>query len=187
MENLGYLPETVTGGETIWVSADNTTQDEYGEDIAVSPYLPATHTLVYDFDGATPVSVTAAPNTGGTGWTLEISAAITLTWAAGVINFRGKITDKTTGRIFAVDVGTISVKASPLSVSQYAAALAAVEAAILEYAQNPYGSFTIPGGMNVTFRSLDDLIGLRTFYQSEVRKQTSARTRRIIRSEFRCL
>lgn len=187
MENLGYLPETVTGGETIWISADNTAQDEYGDDIVLDGYLPATHTLAYDFAGPVPVTVGAVANTGGTGWTLEVSAAITLTWRAGAINFRGRVTDATTGRVFAVDAGYITAKASPLQTSQYAAALLAIDAAILEYAQNPYGSFTIPGGINVTFRSLDDLLNLRAYYQAEVRRDSATRTRRIIRSEFRCL
>jgi hypothetical protein len=185
MQNLGFLPEWIVAGETIWIAAANTAQS--GEDIILDDtYLPETHTLAYDFAGTTPTTITAAANTGGTGWTLEVSATETVTWRGGAVAFRGKVTDKTTGRVTTVDVGEIQVKASPLTVSQYAAALAAVEAAIAEYAANPYGSFTVPGGMTVNYRSMDELLALRSFYRAEVARETATRPRRVILGEYRC-
>ena len=184
MQNLGFLPEWIVAGETIWIAAANTAQSS--EDIVLdTPYLPATHALAYEFAGTTPCTVTAVANTGGTGWTLEVSASETVTWRGGSVAFRGKVTDSS-GRVTTVDVGEIQVKASPLTVSQYKAALAAVEAAIAEYATNPYGSFTIPGGMTVQYRSMDDLLALRAFYAGEVRRETSTRPRRIILGEYTC-
>jgi hypothetical protein len=88
--------------------------------------------------------------------------------------------------VWLVDEGVVVVRASPAAVSTYAAALAAVESAIAEYATNPYGSFTIPGGMTVQYRSIDELLNLREFYRAEVSRDSANRARRIIRTEFIC-
>jgi hypothetical protein len=185
MENLGHLPAWITAGETIWISAANTTQGT-DDDIVLDDYLPADYNLSYEFAAPTPITVAAVTNGAGTGWTLEVSAAQTLAWGNGSIPFLGKVTHKTSARVFAVDSGSIMVKASPLAVSQYAAALAAVDLAIAEYASNPYGSFALPGNMTVSYRSLDDLLSLRAFYRSEVARTSSQRMRRIIHTEFKC-
>lgn len=186
MENLGYIPAQVTAGETIWISASNTTRDT-DEDITLTDYTPAGgYTLAYLFAAPTPITVSASANGTDTGWTLEVTAAQTLAWRAGAMAFAGQVTHTATGRVWLVDEGVIVVRASPVVASSYAAALTAIEAAIAEYAANPYGSFTIPGGMTVSFRSLDDLLNLRAFYKSEVARDSAKRQRRIIRAELTC-
>ena len=184
MENLGYIPAQVTAGESIWISASNTTW-ETDEDITLTDYTPAGgSTLAYPFAAPTPITVSASANGANTGWMLEVTAAQTLAWRAGQMAFAGKVT--LSGRVWLVDEGVIVVRASPVVASSYAAALTAIEAAIAEYAANPYGSFTIPGGMTVSFRSLDDLLNLRAFYKAEVARDSAKRQRRIIRAELTC-
>lgn len=187
MENLGYIPEQVTSGESIWISASNTTR-ETNADIVLTDYTPAGgYTLAYLFASTpTPITVAAVANGGNTGWTLEVTAAQTLAWKPGQIAFTGQVTHTSSGRVWGVDQGLIRVLASPVVASQYAAALTAVEAAIAEYASNPYGSFTIPGGMTVSFRSLEDLLNLRGYYKALVAETSATRQRRILRSEFIC-
>jgi hypothetical protein len=184
-EHLGYIPAQVTAGETIWIAAANTTRPT-DTDIILSDYTPnGGCTLSYLFAAATPITVAAVANGAGTGWTLEVTAARTLAWRAGSLAFAGQVTNSS-GRVWLVDEGFIVVRASPAAVSTYAAALAAVEAAIVEYASNPYGSFTIPGGITVQYRSIDELINLREFYRAEVSRDSASRARRIIRTEFIC-
>jgi hypothetical protein len=184
-EHLGYIPAQVTAGETIWIAAANTTRAT-DADIILSDYTPAGGcSLSYLFAAATPITVAAVANGAETGWTLTVTAAQTLAWRAGSTAFAGQVTDAA-GHVWLVDEGVIVVRASPAAVSTYAAALTAVESAIAEYAANPYGSFTIPGGMTVQYRSIEELINLREFYRAEVSRDSANRARRIIRTEFIC-
>jgi hypothetical protein len=187
MGNLGYIPASITAGESIWISAANTTQDT-NADIVLTDYAPSGgYTLAYVFAATTPLTVSGVANGGNTGWTLDVAAAQTAAWSAGQLSFVGRVTHTSTARVFVVDSGIIAVTANPANASTYQAALSAVDAAIAEYASNPYGSFSLPGGITVTYRSLEDLLGLRDFYAAEVARTSANRQRRIIRSEFRVL
>jgi hypothetical protein len=180
-ENLGFLPASVTAGETIWVSAANTNQSSV--DIIIPNYTPAAYTLAYQFAAATPISVAAVANSGNTGWTLTVTSAQTLLWKAGSINFAALATEIAgTARVFAVDAGFILVGNSPLAVSQYAAALAAVEAALVTYAGGRR-SFTL-GDLSVTYNSISELLALRDYFKGEVQKELAGRGKRILRTRF---
>lgn len=185
MLNLGYMPERIVAGETIWISSSNTTQSTNG-DIILTDYLPASYSLAYQFAAATPISVSAVTN-GGTGWTLEVTSAQTLVWKAGVIRFAGYVTALTGGRVFAVDAGTIAVTASPLATSSWTAIVAACDAAILAQMATgeQSGSFSVDGmSKSFTYRSADELRTLRAYAQSMAESETGARAKRIIRARF---
>lgn len=182
--NLGFLPASVIAGQTIFVSASNSVDDWAGDDIVIDGISPAGgYTLVYSFAAPTPISVTAAANGANTGWTLTVTAAQTLLWTAGKITFAALATHTASTKVYAVDSGSISVTASPLAVSQYAAALTAIETAIATFATDPQRSFTL-GAMSISYSSLQELIDLRTFYRAEVARETGKRTKRIIRARF---
>ncbi len=181
---LSYIPTRVTAGETIWISAANTTQST-DSDIDLSPdYLPADYDLKYQFAASTPLEVTGAANVGGTGWTLEITAAQTLLWSAGFLAYAGRVIDKTNGRVWTVDEGVIEVVASPMTVSTYAAALAAIDAALAESAGSAYGTVSVPGGISFSYKSADELLALRSHFAALVSKTTAGKLRRTIRTEF---
>jgi hypothetical protein len=183
MLTLGNLPSSIVAGETIWISASNTTQAT-NADIVLSDYTPAGgYTLAYKFAATTPITVSAAANGENTGWTLEVTAAQTLLWKAGTIRYAGYVTHTATGRVFAVDAGSIAVTASPLATSSWTAVVTACDAAILTYAANPHGSFTIDG-VTVSFRSLSQLLDLRAYAQTMADTETGARMKRIIRTRF---
>ncbi len=171
MDPLEILPTAIHGGETIAV------------DIVVSGFLPATHTLAYHFAAAVPVTVAAVANTAGTGWTLAVPTATTVTWPSGSLSFVGMVTAIAGGVVTAVDAGAIRVTASPLFVSWAKNALTAVQAVIEGRATDGQINMTI-GGMNVGFMSLDSLIKAREFLQAEVRKQGANRQSRIMRARF---
>jgi hypothetical protein len=182
MQNAGLLPSSVVAGETIWISSDNTTQNE--SDIVLSDYSPSDgYTLAYQFTGVTPATVAAEANGTDTGWTLTIPAATTLTWKAGEIHFAGLVTHTATARVFAVDSGSIKVIASPLATSAWTDVIEKCDAAIADYAANPHGSFSVDG-MQITYRSMDSLIKLRNFAVSKRDEETGNRPRRIIRTRF---
>lgn len=181
-KHSGFLPESIVAGESIWLSASNTTQS--AEDITFADYTPAGgYSLSYDFAASTPVTVAAVANGADTGWTLEVTSAQTLLWKAGQLSFAGYVTHSATGRKFAVDAGYISVTASPLSVSQWTAVVAACDKAILD--SNGTTSFSV-AGMSVTFKSTDEIIALRDYARAMERQETGNRFRRIIRSKFQC-
>lgn len=179
-ENAGFLPARIVSGETIWIDADNTAQDS--EDITFDDYSPADgDTLKYQFAASTPIEVDAVANAANDGWTLTVTAAQTLTFKAGSVNFVAMVTSG--GKTFAVDQGTIYVTANPTQTSDYATALTTVDAAIADYGSNPHSSFMLDG-MQVTYRRLSDLINLRNHYRSLIAEETGKRPKRIIRSRF---
>ncbi len=180
--HCGFIPDQIVAGESIWLSASNSTQS--AEDITLSDYTPAGgYTLAYDFAAAVPLTVTASPNGDNTGWALEVTAAQTLLWKSGQLNFAGYVTHTATGRKFAVDAGYISVTASPLSTSQWTAVVAACDKALLEGAG--VSGFNV-AGMNVQFKTKDEIIALRDYARTMERQETGNRPRRIIRSKFQC-
>jgi len=182
MTNAGFLPSAITAGESIWIDADNTAQSSV--DITFGDYTPADgYTLAYQFADATPISVDAVANDEDTGWTLDVTGAQTLIWQPGQLVFTGLVTHTATGRIFAVDSGSINVSASPLRVSSWVAVVAAADAAILNYAASPNSSFSVDG-VTIAYRSIDDLIALRDYAQYRLKQDTKSGIKRIIKSRF---
>jgi hypothetical protein len=172
----------VVSGETIWISAANVDQAT-NYDIIITNYSPAdSDTLKYDFSADTPITVSGVANAGNDGWTLEVTAAQTLLWRGGTIQFAGYVTD-TNGRVFAVDSGAITVTPSPLATSDWTAVIAACDEAILAYAGNPNHSFVVQG-ITVTYRSMAELIQLRDYAKTREREDTGNRPKRIIRTRF---
>jgi hypothetical protein len=184
-QNQGYIPESIVAGETIWVAAANSVSDWAGKDIIIDGILPANYTLAYQFAASTPASITATANTAGTGWTLTVTGAQTLVWNPGKVAFIALATESSgvSPKSFAVDQGVVVCEASPLRVSSWVAVLAAVDAAMINFAATPNGSISIDG-TSVTYRSIDDLIKLREYVSYRLRQDTAKRQRLIIRSEF---
>ncbi len=183
MANLGYLPASIIAGESIWISASNTTQAT-NADIILTDYTPADgYTLGYDFNAPTPITIAGVANGADTGWTLELTAAQTLLWKAGLIHFAGYVTKTSSSRKFAVDAGAISVAASPLATSAWTAIVTALDAAILEYAATPVGSFSVDG-VNINYRSMEDLTNLRAYAKTMADSELGSRQKRIIRARF---
>ncbi|MBM3887815.1 MAG: hypothetical protein FJ388_01680 [Verrucomicrobia bacterium] len=186
MLDLGYMPDTIVAGETIWIAAANTTQPT-DSDIIFTDYLPADYNLAYQFASATPSTVSAVANGAGTGWTLEVTAATTLTWKAGRIRFAGYVTAKVGGRVYAVDAGAIEVTASPLATSAWTAVVAACDAAILAQmgTGQASGAFSVDGmSKSFSYRSAEELITLRAYAQNMADAETGNRQKRIIRTRF---
>jgi len=181
MTNAGYMPSRVQAGESIWIAAANTAQGR--ADITFDGYLPADYSLAYHFAASTPIAVAAVANTGGTGWTLDVTGAQTLAWAPGRLPFAAYATHTASGRVFAVDGGTMTVDASPLRVSAWTAVVTACDAAILQYAGNPHGNFSADG-MSFSFRSLADLTNLRDYASARAAQDSASRPCRIIRARF---
>jgi hypothetical protein len=180
-ETIGVMPLSIRAGETIWIAAANA---KSAGDILIDGYTPAGgYTLAYQFAGATPISVAAVANGANTGWTLELTPAQTLTWKAGTIRFAGYVTQTAGGRVFAVDSGTIAVEPSPLATSAWTAVVTKCDAAILAYAENPNGSFSVDG-LSVSYRSLSQLTDLRSYAKTMADQETGNRPLRIIRARF---
>lgn len=183
LENLGFLPDAIVGGSSIWIAAANTLADD-PEDIIIDGITPAGgYALAYQFASPSPITVTATANGAGTGWTLEVSGAQTTAWGPGRIPFVGMATKGTFS--IAVDSGVVDVAASPLRVSQWAAVLTAVDAAIAQYAACPYGTITVEG-FSVAFRNLSDLISLRDYVRYLMESDNAKKQKRIIRARFTC-
>lgn len=185
MENAGFLPTRITAGETVYVAAANTHQSWAGQDITFDSYTPAGgYTLAYQFAAATPITVSAVANGANTGWTLTVTAAQTFLFAPGRLHFAAYVTDSSS-MVFAVDGGIIDVLASPLRVSDWAARLASVDAAIGTLAANTKTSVSIDG-VSYTYRDIKQLIELRDFIKARLAEDTSDRPVRIIRSRLVC-
>jgi hypothetical protein len=181
-DKLGYLPDSVVAGATIWIAAANPVGEL--QDITLDSFSPDDgYTLAYQFAADTPISVSAVANGANTGWTLEVTGAQTLLWAPGSLTYAGIVTHTASGRTFSVDLGTISVNGSPMRVSQWKTALTACDAAIASYAANPHGSFNV-GAMSVTYRSLSQLTDLREWLKYMVSLDNANRPRRIVRTRF---
>lgn len=185
MTNAGHMPGRIVAGESIWIATANAGQAL--ADIAFTGYLPADYSLAYQFAAATPISVAGVANEAGTGWTLEVTAAQTLLWKAGVMRFAGYVTAKVGGRVFAVDSGAIAVMASPMATSQWTAVVAACDAAILAQAGTgeSSGSLSVDGmSKSFSYRSADELMALRAYAKNMADLETSNRPKRIIRTRF---
>lgn len=185
MQDIGYMPDRIVAGESIWIAAANTAQAL--SDITLTGYVPPTYTLSYQFAAATPITVAAVANGADTGWTLEVTAAQTLVWKAGEISFAGYVTHASSGRIFAVDAGTIAVTASPLATSSWTAIVTACDAALLTQATtgNQSGTLSMDNMTeSYTYRNTADLITLRAYAQNMASYEIGPRQKRIIRTRF---
>ena len=184
MERLSFLPKRIVGGESVWISASNSTQNAV--DIILDDYSPATGWgLTYAFSASTPISVSGVATDSNFGWTLELTGAQTLTLTPGVVAYQGYVT-KTIDDVLktiTVDSGTLIVDASPLRVSAWSSVLMAVDEAITNYASNPNGSITVDG-MSISYRSMADLIKLRDYVNYRLNLDSAGRTKRIIRMRF---
>ena len=172
------MPATVIGGESIIRDADHggiITFDDYTPDVGYS--------LAYQYSAATPFSVAGVVS--GDGWTVEITGAQTLVLQPGPLMFAAfvSITADAVTRSYAVDAGKIDMSASPLRVSSWQAVLVSVDAAIAEYATTSQGSVSIEG-MSISYRSMNDLINLRSYVSTMLRRDTIRNTPSIIRSRF---
>lgn len=180
MEEKGFIPASVTGGESIWISAANTAQNSV--DITFTAFKPSDgYTLAYQFAADTPVSVSGVAS--GDGWTLDVTPATTFTWKPGRMAFVGVVTHTATGRTFVVDGGSINVIASPLRVSSWKAVVAACDAAMLSVAASPNGSISVDG-VNVSYRGTSDLTALREYAMRQLRADTENRIPRKILTRF---
>lgn len=126
-------------------------------------------TLSYLFSASTPLTVACTVESDQ--WTLDVTAAQTLTFKRGTVRFAAMLTETATGVVTCVDSGLISVEASPIATSDYSAALTAVESAIATYGSNPNKRLQL-GTMMIEYRDLDDLIKLRDFYRGEIARET---------------
>jgi hypothetical protein len=173
MQELGYIPASIVGGESIWIAAANTAQSR--TDIIIDGFAPADgYALAYQFAASTPFSVTASANGDSTGWTLDVTGAQTLAMRPGRVPFVGIITKTDGGRTFAVDCGGVYVTASPMRVSAWVAVLAAIDAAMLTVASNPSGSVSVDG-MSVTYRGASDLVSIRDYAQDQLNRDSGRR------------
>jgi len=181
--SAGFLPNNIIAGESIWIAAANAVQS--GQDITFADYAPSGgYTLAYQFAASTPITVSASANGDSSGWTLEVTAAQTLVWKPAQVAYAGYITHTATDRVFAVDAGRIAVGASPVATSSWKTALANVDAAIASYSETSTQRSVMIDGMQVSFRSVSELISLRNWLQGMVNADTGNRPRRIIRSRF---
>lgn len=153
-DELSVLPTSIVAGESF--TATLTGIDTTGK------------TCAYSFAAATPFSVTCTINGSGL-FVLSVSAAQSLTLKAGNIRFVGMVTTTSGGAVECVDSGYLLVEPSPLATSNYSAALVAIDAAILTFASNPNRRVNL-GTMSVEYKTLDELLSLRAFYQSEIQR-----------------
>lgn len=182
MAKTRYFPDVITAGETVWI-ADASAISATKNDIKFTGFTPALgYTLAYSFAASTPVTVSAAANTGGTGWTLEVPAATTLAWKAGALVYNALVTHTASQRVYAVESGTVNVKPSPLATSSWTAVVAACDAAILSYSGNPNSSLSVDG-MTISYRSMENLTTLRA-YAREMELNDRGFRPRIIRARF---
>lgn len=150
---LNVLPVSIVAGETLSAAISGVT---------------GSGTLTYSFAGKTIVS--QAAQLDGVAFTLTLSPAQTISLGPGRIRF---VAMQVISEVSScVDSGFLFIESSPLLTSDYTAALAAVEAAILNYATSTNRSISI-GGVSVTYRDLNELLKLRQFYRDEIMADTT--------------
>lgn len=159
-DQLSLLPASIIAGESISVTIPSSTVTGY--------------TLAYHFSAPTPITVNCVANVT-TAWTLSVTSAQTILWKRGNIRFAAMLTHTQTSVTSCVDSGVISIASSPLSVSQYAAYLTAIDAAILSFSGNANKRLSL-GAMSVEYRSLDELLALRSTIQSWIAAETGNTT-----------
>lgn len=154
-EELNILPSSIVAGESIVKTITGVTKSG---------------TLIYSFQASTPFSVVC--DDIGDSFVLSVSAAQTLTMPAGSVRFAAfQVID---GVSKCVDSGIIYVTASPLATSEYTAALAAVDAAILTYGSNPNRKIKV-GQLDIEYKNLSDLLALRNHYRMLINRDLGKR------------
>ena len=172
MDRLNHMPTSLIAGESVDTA-----------DIILAGYSPASGWgLSYQFAAAVPVAVAAVANEADTGWDISISAVTSLAFGSGSISYVGMATH-TDGRAAAVDAGVIAVTPSPMRVSQWAAVVAAIDAAMLDGGSKTEGSISIDG-MSTSYKNFSELITLREYALQQLRKDAVYKPRRIIQSRF---
>jgi len=179
MNILGFLPTELIAGAAIWVSDENAVATS--NDITIDNFLPTDGVLTYRFAVTTPISVVADANDDDTGWTLYVEGSKTLIWPAGQVQYDAIMVAD--GISYAVDAGSMSVAASPTTVSQWVEIKTQAIAAISKYSANPHSSFMIDG-VQISYRSLKDLTNLVSYCDEQIANDTGRRQKRIIRSTF---
>ena len=150
------LPTTLFAGESIVKTITGVTVSGY--------------TLDYKFNSQpTPVSVSCVGTSGS--WVLTVTAAMTTLWTRGVVSFVAYLTKSSDNSVSVIYFGDIQLEASPMATSQYTAALAAVEAAILSYASNPNRRINVDT-ISIEYKDMDELMKLRDYYKREIAKET---------------
>ena len=170
MARATEMPTTLTAGETI------------AADLTISDYSPADgYTISFRFGGAVPFAVAGVSALDGAAWALDVTSAATATMGRGRVSWDALATKDGVSTV--VGNGTITVNASPLTVSRYVATLAAVETAIANYATSTKRSFSVDG-ISTTYRDLDELLNLRAFLKREIAQESGARRSSVILTRF---
>lgn len=179
--NSRQLPTTLTGGESIWIGADNTAESK--TDITIDGATPAGgYSLSFQFAAPDePLTVAAVANDEDTGWTLDVSSAQTLAWL-GRVGYTAFLEDGD-GHIFVVEQGIIFVQPSPLRVSSWKAVITAVDAAMLTSAATPNGSMSVDG-VSISYRGVSDLTAIRAYAERKLGEEMNGRVPRRILSRF---
>lgn len=175
-----FIPQSIIGGESIWISAANTVQNS--TDIAYDSITPAEgYTLAFLFSADSPLTVAAVANADNTGWTLDVTGAQTLTFSPGDLSYAAIATKS--GRSIYVESGIIIVKPSPVRVSAWKQVLADIDNAIAQYSKSPNGTVSM-GDMQVTYKSMADLTKMREYAEHKLRRDTGQGVRRRILTRF---
>ena len=160
------MPESLTAGESLSVT------------VAIDGKTPADgYTLAYRLAIDT-VGITATGvDNGDGGWTVSLTPSHTIAMPSGLLVFDAILTIGTAAEL--VDRGTITVTASPLFVSQWAAVLEQVETAIAAWATNGSKTTSVSvDGMSTSLSvsSLSDLHSLRAFCLRQRNRERGTRT-----------
>ena len=163
---LELMPATLTAGESLSVTVviDGKTPDA-GYSLS---YRLAIDTVGITADGV---------DNGSGGWTVLLTPSQTIAMPSGLLVFDAILTLGTTAEL--VDRGTITVTASPLFVSQWAAVLDQVDAAIAAWATNGSKTTSVSvDGMSTSLSvtSLSDLHSLRAFCLRQRNRERGTRT-----------
>ena len=173
-EQLNLLPETLVGGETVSITVPQ------GARLTAAGW-----TLAYRFASPTPITASGVDD-GAAGWTVSLSSAQTLTFPAGALRFDA-IATKTVGEsvteVVAIDSGQIVVTPTPHLTSKWSTVLASVDAAIATWGTSDQRSMSIEG-MSISYRSIDELLKLRSFCLQQIARETGNRRSRIVRTRF---
>jgi hypothetical protein len=171
---LDIMPDALTAGETLAATATITGKTP-----------DAGYALSYRMAIDT-VGITAAGvDNGAGGWTVALTAAQTIAMPSGLLVFDALLTLGAATEL--VDRGQIAVTASPLFVSQWAAVLVQVDAAIAAWATSGSKETSVSfDGMakSLAVSSLADLQSLRSFCIRQRNRERGTRTPYRILSRF---
>lgn len=142
----------------------------------LADYPAADWSLAYELRG--PGAYTVAASADGDVFSVEITKETTDAWIPGTYTLYGIITDGS--ERVTVYQGALEVKANPTEIAAGVDArgharrtLDLIEAAIENYAANPYQSITIAGRTKSNW-SLSELIQWREHFRAEARREEAA-------------